>query len=480
MSSEQELTVPEQVSRVPWPLIVIGAIVVVAAYCVAVGLLAAGDNPLLALALLALPLGFIGLSFTSRYFETLVLALPASALALRFVNLPAGNASQLPASMLIGLGLAGIWLHAMWTRRTWELVPTPFNRVLLAFMAVCIISFPWGILWADPILNWRIMGNFRLTQTASLLSFLVLMWIPFIVGRFVDRPWKIWLYLWTFIVCGAAMTATQFFGITQSFLADQGLWGLWFSVVLAGLIVVHPGVPWYARLLGGGLLGWHLYLVVFRNALWISGWLPSLLAIFLLIFLHSRKLFVILLVVAIPFAALGPGRGFLEKVTTDNTEEGGLERLDIWARNLSIVRQHWLFGTGPAGYAPYNMTYFRDDARSTHNNYFDILAQFGVVGFGLWLWFMGASLWYGWRTIRLASPGLARTVAIIATAGWAAAMAAMMLGDWILPFVYNQGVAGFRYAVYSWLFLGLLIVARRMIDEQAAAGETIAAPAHGD
>lgn len=473
--ANDDLALPDRVARIPRPLIVGAVLAIVIGYSVLVGLIAARGNMMPALALLAVPAGFIGASFASRYFATLVLILPATALALRFLNLPVGNASLMPISMLIGLGLIGIWLHHMFRRGTWEIVPTPFNRVLLAFMAVCIISYPWGIVWADPILNWGIMGNFRLTQIASLLSFLVLMGLPFLIARFVDRPWKIWFYLWSFVVCGALMTTTQFFEIPQQVLSDQGLWGLWFSLTVAGLAVVHPNVPWYWRLLGLALLGWHLVLVLTRNTLWISGWLPTVIGLAIMLFFHSRKLFVLLLVVSLPFLVVGPGREFLNQVTTDNTEEGGLERLDIWTRSLSLVQQHWLFGMGPAGYAPYNMTYFRDDARSTHNNYFDILAQFGVVGLGLWFWFMGVSVWYGWQTIGRAPPGLARTVAIIATSGWIAALVSMMLGDWVLPFVYNQGIVGFRYAAYSWFFLGLLIVARQMVEEQLTAGRALAA-----
>jgi hypothetical protein len=32
-----------------------------------------------------------------------------------------------------------------------------------------------------------------------------------------------------------------------------------------------------------------------------------------------------------------------------------------------------------------------------------------------------------------------------------------MLGDWILPFVYNVGLAGFRGSVVAWLMLGGLV-----------------------
>ncbi len=460
---------PEEMPSLPRRLIMATLMMAMIAYSVLIGIITARGTSRLALILIALPLLPIAISFASRYFATLVLILPLTALMLRMANIPVGNASEMPISMVIALGLTGMWLLGMFTRRTWEAPFTPFNRPLLAFMVVCIISLPWGILWADPILNWSIMGNFRVIQIASLLSLLALMWTPWLVGRFIDQTWQIWFYLWSFIIAGAMMTFTQSFGIRQPFLSDQGLWGLWFALPLAGLALVYPHTPWYGRLLGMTLLVWHLYLAVIKNSLWVSGWLPTLAGLFALSFLHSRKIFVMLLIITIPFAVLGPGRNYLDRVTAENIEEGSSGRFEIWERNLGIVREHWLFGTGPAGYAPYNMTYFPWDARSTHNNYFDILAQFGVVGFGLWFWFIGASLWYGWRTVQIASPGLLRTVAIVATAGWAAAMVSMAFGDWVLPFVYNQGIGGFRYAVYSWLFLGLLIVVRRMADQQSIA-----------
>ncbi|MFV9505144.1 MAG: O-antigen ligase family protein [Oscillochloridaceae bacterium umkhey_bin13] len=434
-----------------------------------IGIAAARQSTLGLLVLVGGPVAIAGALLANRYFATLVLLLPLTALAMRPLALPVGNGSEMPISMILSLGLIGLWLAAMLTRRRWELLPTPFNRPLLAFMVVCIISLPWGIVWADPVLNWWIMGNFRVTQTASLLMLLALMGLPFLIARFITRPWQIWVYVWSFIGCGVLMTATQFFGIEQNLFSDQGLWGLWFVLPLTGLVVAHPGVARRWRWLGTGLVIWHLYLVVIRNSLWLSGWLPTIIGLLALIFLHSRKAFAVVMILVVLAAAVGPGRHYLEQVTADNIEEGGLGRLEIWERNLSIVGQHWLLGMGPAGYAPYNMTYFREDARSTHNNYFDIVAQFGVIGLGLWLWFATAVLWYGWRTVQRARPGLVRTTAIVATAGWVASLAAMMLGDWILPFVYNQSITGFRYAAYSWIFLGLLISANRLEPQQPQA-----------
>jgi hypothetical protein len=33
----------------------------------------------------------------------------------------------------------------------------------------------------------------------------------------------------------------------------------------------------------------------------------------------------------------------------------------------------------------------------------------------------------------------------------------MMLGDWVLPFAFNQTISGFDNAMYTWLFLGCMV-----------------------
>jgi hypothetical protein len=40
----------------------------------------------------------------------------------------------------------------------------------------------------------------------------------------------------------------------------------------------------------------------------------------------------------------------------------------------------------------------------------------------------------------------------------------MFLGDWILPFAYTQTIGGYKYTVYSWIFLGTLISVRQLLD----------------
>lgn len=472
MLSEQA-SIITRLTQFPHWLKVGAVLAVLIAVCGVVGFMVAGGQTLAIIVFIAGPALIIAAMFAARYFELLILLIPITAVAFRFVILPTGTGSPVTMSLALTLGLSGLWFVAMLARRQWDVPHTSMNRSLFIFIAIVIISMPWGILWRDPILNMRIMGNFMVTQTASLLTLLCSMWLPFLIGRFVDQPWKIRFFFGTFIVAGTLMTISQFFNISHTFLNDRGLWSLWYITPLTALLLTYPGLAWYWRLSISALIPWHLFHVAVTNSSWVSGWLPTFIGLLGVIFLHSRKLFFILLILPALYMTLGPGREYVEQIVADESEEGALERLDIWSRSLGIVSQHWVLGTGPAGYAPYNMTYFPWDARSTHNNYFDILAQFGTVGFLVWFWFMFASLWFGWKTIERAPPGLLRMTAITATAGWGAALCSMMLGDWILPFAYNQGMGGFGYTAYSWIFLGLLVSVHRLIEAPSSQAETV-------
>jgi O-antigen ligase len=198
--------------------------------------------------------------------------------------------------------------------------------------------------------------------------------------------------------------------------------------------------------------------------------MPVIAAIFAVTLLRSRKAFVVLVIVAALLYQHPPVKGFFQQVSNANVEEGALERLSIWEQNWRVVRAHWLLGTGPAGYAIYYMTYYREDARSTHNNYLDILAQFGLVGMLVWLWLSMVSVWEGWRLVQRAPPGFLRTMATAATGGWIGGLVSMFLGDWILPFAYNQTITGYKYTVYSWIFLGTLISIRHLLQAQPVTG----------
>jgi hypothetical protein len=103
---------------------------------------------------------------------------------------------------------------------------------------------------------------------------------------------------------------------------------------------------------------------------------------------------------------------------------------------------------------------------NSHNNYIDILAQIGIFGlvfFMWWLWEIGK---VGLRLLPRAPEGFERAYVIGALCGLAGTLVAAFLGDWVIPFVYNVGLIGFRSAVFGWLFLGGLVALGLILDRQ--------------
>ncbi|MCU0492449.1 MAG: O-antigen ligase domain-containing protein, partial [Chloroflexaceae bacterium] len=161
---------------------------------VAFSLLLVRDRATIALLLVAAPVGVAVVALVARYFVSALLLLPVTALTLPIIQFSTGTASTVPWSLALSLLLVGIWLVSM-ANRGWQLAPAAMNRPLLIFMVICIISLPWGLIWRDPILNMRIMGNFMVVQIGSLLTLLVSMAVPLLLAQFITRQWQIKFYL---------------------------------------------------------------------------------------------------------------------------------------------------------------------------------------------------------------------------------------------------------------------------------------------
>lgn len=145
-----------------------------------------------------------------------------------------------------------------------------------------------------------------------------------------------------------------------------------------------------------------------------------------------------------------------------------MTRLAAYKVNWRVTGKHLLFGTGPAGYASYYMSYFPTEAMASHSNYIDIVAQTGLVGAFFYLWFFGAQAWSGYK-LRLKLQGrgdFAESLTVAVLAGIAGCIIAMALGDWLLPFAYTQGIIGFDLAMLNWFFMGSLWALRYNLKDQ--------------
>lgn len=451
-------------------VLIAGVLLSVVVLSLAAGYVVGADRKFVALAIFG-PLAAIPAFFLiSKYFRWMLLILPIAAMAIP-LDIPTGTYTRIPISLVLAIVLCGVWIASMMIRKNWRLTPSPVNWPMLVFCMACTISLIWGIAWRDPILRMNIFSNFINVQIASLVTYAVSISVALLIGNFWQKEGHIKYLFGCFLFFGSLMTIFQILKIEHGILADRGLWGLWTVIPAYALLIAHPGLNWRWRVLLLALIVANLYQTMLVNLLWKSGWIPTVIAIFAATFLRSWRWFLVLVIASVLLVYVQ--QDFFHRMIEAELEEGADGRVGMWEINLRVVGDHWLFGTGPAGYAPYYMTYYPHDARSTHNNYLDIIAQFGVVGSIIWLWFAVASTREGLRLYRDAPPGFLKTAALTVVSGWIGAQASMFFGDWILPFAYNQTITGFKYTVYSWFFVGVLISLRHMIERQRATDRKI-------
>jgi len=233
---------------------------------------------------------------------------------------------------------------------------------------------------------------------------------------------------------------------------------LWFVSLTYGQVLFNKKLPSAVRLGLALLLGGWLYRKFIVEVYWFSGWLPSLMAMGVITLLRSRKALVVLLLIMIVYLGLN-WNYYSTFVLARESEESGVTRLAAWEMNWQVTSRHLLLGTGPAGYAAYYMSYFPTRAMATHSNYIDILSQLGVVGLAFYLWFLAALIVTGMKLRnRVKGEGdFVEGLAAGTLGGCIGLIVAMGLGDWVIPFVYTQTIAGFDYALYGWMWLGAMV-----------------------
>ncbi|MFZ1396928.1 MAG: O-antigen ligase family protein, partial [Candidatus Promineifilaceae bacterium] len=154
-------------------------------------------------------------------------------------------------------------------------------------------------------------------------------------------------------------------------------------------------------------------------------------------------------------------------VVIGDNEYSTITRLEAWKIVAEIASVNPILGLGPGNYRNYTVLYpilgwyvrF-----NSHNNYVDIFAQTGILGLVCYFWFffMVARLGLRLRT-QVPHGGFTQAFIFGALGGLAGSLFAGVLGDWVLPFVYNVGVYGMRGSIFAWLFLGGLVAIEQML-----------------
>jgi len=412
------------------------------------------EHPGLILVAVALPMLLLVLYRGGRI-EYGVLGIVLVAATVRF-SLPTGTQSRIPMSLVITAGITLWWLSsALVVEKRLRLNPSPTNVPLLGFVVTCVLSYFWGNAFRDPlVVTW---SSWPFVQLGG-LAVMVLLPAAFLVtaNRLQEVKWVAWLVV-IFLGVGTVAIVGYYLHLPVHFLQVRPMFPTWVICLAYALALSNRKLPLWLRglfLLLVGAWAYRVFVVEFR---WLSAWVPTGLAIGIISALRSRKALLILLVLALLYTYTH-WDALMENIAGEQ-EESGVTRLDAWMHNWQVTGKHLLFGVGPAGYAVYYMSYFPTEAMATHSTYVDILSQTGVVGFAFFIWFfvaLGLCAWRLWRRVRKRGD-FTEAFALAALGGYVGTIAAMGLGDWLIPFVYTQTISGFDYASYTWVLMGAMV-----------------------
>lgn len=384
-----------------------------------------------------------------------------------------------PALVLTAL-LAVAWLtRQMVLKKRLELVKSPVMAPALGFILVAVISLPWGKAMADPLLaEWpRGMGagsSFELIQLAQLAVLVLSPAALILTANLISTKRHLKVLVWAYLSFTTIGILAQFLRLPRLFQLNLfGLTSTWAVGLLYGQLLFNRKLSKWLRLAFVPVIGVWLYIRFFLGMTWKSGWVPVATSLGMMTFLKSRRLFLLLLVLVLVSVSVSPE--WWQQVWAAEYEESTGNRLEKWMFLFGhhSTQGHWLLGTGPFGYALYFMSYFPDNAASTHSNYIDIFLQMGVVGCAVFVWLVGALAWVGYKlyTTPIEDQFIAGFVRST-LGGLVAVLAAMFLGDWFTPFVLNQGLHGFSWTVNSWIFLGALVAVPFILDNEQVRGES--------
>ncbi|MGA9532749.1 MAG: O-antigen ligase family protein [Anaerolineales bacterium] len=419
---------------------------------------AAASGVRIAMALLALPLFLMVFVLFERRPG---LGIPAAVVVSLLVPFTIGTGTQsgLNASILwIGF-LLGIWLLDMVTRdQSIRLVDSPVIVPLMGLMVASVLAFALGQL------NWLPIPTASFIAQAGGLALFLLLPGAFLLtvhqlGRIRNLEWMVWLFLGLggLFVVGLLIGSTRKYALTyfQRAVFDSLFW-TWIITLSFSQILLNGNLSKGSRILLGGICASAFYFTVVIRQSWTSGWLPGAVSIGVILLMIKPKW--VLAGGALGLLAILLIPGVFDQIFLTGDNPYSLETRVAALRIMgNIIKFNPILGLGPANYYAYTPLYrilgYSVNFNS-HNNYVDIVAQIGVVGLGFFLWFAGALAKEFWSVRMRMPPGFQRAYMYGAIGGLAGTMLSGLLGDWIIPFVYNIGLEGFRASSLAWMFLG--------------------------
>ena len=417
--------------------------------------------------LLALTIVIVGCLLVFPFCAQPALGLTILIPAVLLPNLYVGAQSRASVAFLAMPVLFVAWL--LYRKKTGPLASWVKSRALLplGLLALCSVlalivgQYPWLPASGAPLLaQLGGLGVFLSSAAAFVIA----------AHEFRDPRW-LRRTVWLLLAVGAVVVAeplVSFIGYGGfGFFGEKGLGSLfwtWLMAFACAQAFINRRLSMRWRLACMCLIVSSLFLTLGLWSDWASGWLPGCVAMFVIIALRYRRAALVFLfaslIVTLSFPVVTDWIWSADQQYSVKTRVAAAEVL--W----QVAGANPLTGLGPANYYHYTSLYpvlgwyvpF-----SSHNNYIDVFLQTGILGSACLMWFWAELGIIAWKLRHRATEGFPKAYVYGALGGLAGTLAAGVLGDWFLPFVYNVGIAGFSSSILAWVFLGGLVALEQSI-----------------
>jgi hypothetical protein len=418
--------------------------------------------------------GFILVLFLLRTPVLGVCLTIVAALAVPFA-IGTGTATGINAGVIMLILSIGLWFLDMIARqRKIRLLPSRPVLVALVFGLVSVVAFGFGQLFWFPTRSAPLTAQF-----AGLMIFLLAIGAFLFIGHRLNTVRELQWMTWVFIAVGSVYIAARFLPGSERYIYRlfpmHATLGCLFYVWLVSMSLSQA---LFNRDLARQ---WRIGLIILVSAIaylnmgvarfWLSGWLPALVGACAVVFFARPRLGIALGIIGVTVLMLQSQfvSGLLSE--GDNTYST-ITRLGAWRIILEISKANPIFGLGMANYYYFTPLYsilgYRGVRFNSHNNYIDIFAQAGILGVICFIW-LGWEVWrLGWGLRNIVPEGFPKAYVYGALGGLAGTLFAALLGDWVIPFVYNIGLEGFRASMLGWIFLGGFLVLEKLYANTAA------------
>ena len=302
-----------------------------------------------------------------------------------------------------------LWLVRLTISGSLRIVSNPLFRPILLFAFLVVIQIAFGL------------TAYRYQTIASALLYAAYACLVFLAIQLLQRTMHVKILAWLFCAYG---TALALFAVLQSLSSSGKIYWLWEPPSggwiygpyvnhnhYAGLMEMLFPIPLVMALTRHVPRRWRLLpltaAVLMAASIFLSGSRGGMLAflvqaVVLGIFLSRKKnprttvaAGATLLVIAVLIFWIG-GQGAVERLTSIHaeakTEIAGGIRLAIDRDALTMFRKKpflgWGLGTFATVYPQFRSFYSDKFVNHAHNDYLQLLAEMGLLGFGTMLWFL--------------------------------------------------------------------------------------------